>query len=148
VMSKRRKKFRTGQSVCSVYDPQRKFRIDKSVKPERLFHEEGSDRWYTRNELRAIGEANESPARVDAKVLADIGRMRSLAFRGVSGKQLAETGPTKLLEKRSCLECEIEFTPKRVKQKFCRDAHRTAYWKRKDRLRAEAGAVQARAATA
>jgi hypothetical protein len=146
-MRKSRKKFRTGQQVRSVYDSQRKFRIDKSIQPERLFHEKGSDRWYTRSELLALGEANEPATRVGAKALASIGRTRSLAFRGISGKQLAEPGPAKQPEKRNCLECEAEFTPRRKRQKFCCDAHRTAYWKRQGRLQTEAGAVQACAAT-
>ena len=41
---KRMKKFRVGQTVQSVYDATHAFVIDKSVVPERIFHEKGSNR--------------------------------------------------------------------------------------------------------
>jgi hypothetical protein len=145
---KRKRKFRIGQAVASIYDPQRAFRIDESVSPERLFHEEGSDRWYTRTELLALGRANERPRRVDAATLAAAGRTRSLAFRGISGKQLVEGTAVKVAETRKCLECEAEFTPRRKRQKFCCDSHRTTYWKRQNRSHAEAEAIQVLTATA
>ena len=53
---KRKKKFRIGQHVQSVYDASHTFIIDKSRIPDRIFHEKGSNRWWTKNELQAIGE--------------------------------------------------------------------------------------------
>ena len=82
--SKRGKNFRTGQQVRSIYEPQRSFRIDKSIQPERLFHEEGSDRWYTRSELLALGDAKSIRTRVDAAMLEAIGKSPSAAFQAIS----------------------------------------------------------------
>ena len=103
---KKRKKFRAGQIVRSIYDAQRTFRIDMSIQPERLFHEDGSDSWYTRTELLTLGEANERPAKVGVATFGAIGKMRSLAFRGISGWQLAGASSVRVAEKRKCLECE------------------------------------------
>ena len=56
-----KKKFRIGQRVQSAYDSSHIFVIDKSRIPDRIFHEKGSNRWWTKNELQASGEP-ENPA--------------------------------------------------------------------------------------
>ena len=53
-------RFRVGQTVQSVYDPTHTFVIDRSLVPERIFHEKGSGRWWTKNELQTLG-APENP---------------------------------------------------------------------------------------
>jgi hypothetical protein len=134
--------------VRSIYDAHRTFRIDRSISPERLFHEEGSDRWYTRNELLAIKEANISVIGLDANIERERTIMRSLAFRGLSGRQLTGAQPAKQPETRRCRECEIAFTPKHKRQKFCCGPHRTAYWKRQYRSYVEGEGAQTLATTA
>lgn len=106
-----KKKFRTGQR--SVYDPQRIFRIDRSVLPERIFHEKGTDRWFTRSELLAIGEGEKPPAMADAATLRHAGTMRSHAFRGASGAVLAVPEPVQIMPERKCQECGTPFHPRR-----------------------------------
>jgi len=47
--------------VSSIYEPTRVFVTDESTVPDRIFHEKGSNRWWTKNELHIAG-APENPA--------------------------------------------------------------------------------------
>jgi hypothetical protein len=125
-----KKRFRVGQKVQSIYDPTHVFVLDKSQVPERIYHEKGSDRWWTRSELQRLG-APENPAtsvRLNGK-----GKMRGMhpnAFPDIcSGAEIIAEGPTDL-EKRKCFGCDIRFHPKRRWQKFHAEVCRRAYWKR------------------
>jgi len=123
---KRRKKFRVGQRVQSVYDAANTFVIDKSRVPERIFHEKGSDRWWTRNELQHLG-APENPS--TSIRLNGTGRMRANARKcapSASGGLQIVAGVVAGLEKRKCLECGTRFQPKRPWQKFHTEACRRA----------------------
>lgn len=54
---KARSIFRIGQRVQTIHDASRTFVIDRSMVPERIFHEKGSNRWWTKSELQAAGAA-------------------------------------------------------------------------------------------
>ena len=58
---KNKSRFRVGQCVQLASDPTLTFVIDRSLVPERIFHEKGSNRWYTKSELQRLG-APENPA--------------------------------------------------------------------------------------
>lgn len=123
----RKNKFRVGQTVQSVYDPAHTFVIDKSAIPERIFHEKGSNRWWTRNELQHLG-APENPAmsiRLNGK-----GKMRAKCAQmragHLSGALQIVPGVSAGLEERNCLECGLEFQPARPWQKFHTEACRRA----------------------
>jgi hypothetical protein len=130
-MKKSRQKFRVGQTVQSVYDPAHTFVIDRSVVPERIFHEKGSNRWWTRIELQHLG-APEDPAtsfRLNGK-----GRMRGThpdASPAVPGGLQIVDGVSAGLDEQKCLECGVRFQPKRKWQKFHSEACRRAHWKQK-----------------
>ena len=152
-MSKKSKKrFRTGQQVRSVYDPTHTFVIDKSAVPERIFHEKGSNRWWTKTELQHLG-APENPAtsiRLNGK--AECAQNARNASAGISsGLQIVaglSTGP----EERECLECGLRFQPARPWQKFHSEGCRRANWERARKgarlADAEVRAPQALAVTA
>jgi hypothetical protein len=131
VGTKRKQKFRVGQKVQSVFDPTHAFVIDKSKVPERIYHEKGSDRWWTRTELQRLG-APENPVtsfRLNGK--GEMRRTHSNAFPAIpSGPQIV-SGVAAGLEERKCLGCDIRFRPKRRWQKFHSEACRLAHWKRK-----------------
>ena len=137
-------RFRVGQRVQLASDPTHTFVIDKSVVPERIFHEKGSNRWWTKNELQAVG-APENPAtsiRLNGKAKCAPGISSGLQIvAGVSA------GP----EERECLECGLRFQPARPWQQFHSTICRRAYWKRtrksQARLRVEAKELKVLAAT-
>src|SRR5580693_5569916 len=109
------KRFRVGQTVQSVYDVEHAFVIDKSQVPERIYHEKGSDRWWTRNELQRLG-APEHPAtstRLNGK--GQMRRTHSNAFPPVPGKPRIVAEVSAGLERRKCMlhECSAEFQPNR-----------------------------------
>jgi len=139
------KKFRKGMKVCSIYDPERAFVIDKSLLPSRMFHEKGATRWYTKRELRPPN------SRVKPAPQAKAGTLfyeRSRAFQGMA---LISRQQPKFI----CAECRVRFErkPKARPLKpgelaFCCGAHRTAHWKRQDRPQAKVRGPQGLAATA
>jgi hypothetical protein len=57
---KHKEKFRVGQKVQSIVDPTHVFVIDESQVPDRIYHEKGSDRWWTKNELQCLGASEKS----------------------------------------------------------------------------------------
>jgi hypothetical protein len=125
---KRKKKFRVGQRVQSACDATHTFVIDKSRVPERIYHEKGTDRWWTRKELQRVG-APENPAtsiRLNGK-----GKMRgthSNAFPGCLSELKIVVGPSEGPAQRKCLlaGCAVRFLPKRKWQKFHSEACRCA----------------------
>lgn len=127
---RRSAKFRVGQRVQSASDPTHTFVIDKSLIPERIYHEKGSDRWWTRNELQPFG-APENPAtsfRLNGK-----GKMRANAHNASQGNpgglELVSVA-VRGIERRKCPECGVRFQPVRPWQKFDREVCRRANWKR------------------
>ncbi|SRR5882724_12153309 len=124
------KKFRVGQTVQSIFDSTHTFVIDKSRVPERIYHEKGSDRWWTRNELQRLG-APENP--VTSFRLNGKAKMRGMHPKCApcipSGPQIV-TEVSASLEARKCLGCDLKFQPSRKWQKFHSEACRRAYWKR------------------
>lgn len=129
------KKFRVGQKVQSIYDPTHVFILDKSQVPERVYHEKGSDRWWTKTELQRLG-APENPAtsvRLNGK-----GKMRGMhpkCAEGVSGEVASKAVATVLrLPRRVCLECRTVFQPTRPWQRFHAEDCRRAYWKRSSHM--------------
>jgi len=133
-MRRSKKKFRIGQTVQSIYDASQTFIIDKSLIPERIFHEKGSNRWWTKNELQTVGAA-ENPAtslRLNGK-----GKMREDARKCAEGVPREAAAGT-WLPKRGCLQCGAIFQPKRPWQRFDSEPCRRTYWERQGRLRAKA----------
>ena len=102
------KNFRIGQRVQSAEDVSRVFVIRKSRIPGRIYF--GANRWWTKNELQAIGAA-ENP--VTSHRLSGIGnafQMRSNAYKCVTSEpQVAPEG----LEERNCPFCRASFQMKR-----------------------------------
>ena len=146
---KRKKKFRVGQKVQSVFDPAHVFIIDESRVPERIYHEKGSDRWWTQNELQRLG-APENPAtstRLNGK--GQMRRTRSNAFPGIPERPQIVAEVSAGQESKKCLlrECSAKFRPRRRWQKFHTEACRLAYWKLRSRA-AEPGRPSAVGATA
>ena len=132
---KNKKKFRVGQTVQSIYDPTHTFVIDKSAVPERIFHEKGSDRWWTRNELQRVG-ASENPAtsyRLNGK--AECAQNARKCAHAISGGLQVVAGLSRGLEERKCSECGLRFQPVRPWQKFHTEACRRANG---DRVRKQA----------
>jgi hypothetical protein len=125
------KKFRVGQRVQSIYDASHTFVIDRSVIPERIFHERGSNRWWTKNELQTAG-APENP--VTSIRLNGKGRMRGThpnASPAIPGGPQIVAGVSAGLEERTCLfsGCRVRFHPKRRWQRFHSETCRRAHWK-------------------
>lgn len=131
----KRKQIRTGMEVCSIYEPGRKFKIDKSIKGVRLFREKGSTRWYVKNQLLAFSEAQKGIRALTANILNRTAKERSLAIEGVKGGLSPQRQPEYRL---TCDECGIEFTRKRKPRPghavFCSDAHRAMNWKRRNEV--------------
>lgn len=124
---KNRKKFRVGQRVQLASDPMHTFLIDKSLVPERIYREKGSNHWWTKNELQRLG-APENPAtslRLNGK--QDACGMRANACEDISDA----TVPAKAAsEPPRCLECGAPFQPAREWQKFDKPACRFSYSRR------------------
>jgi len=116
--------------MCSIYEPQRIFRIEKGAEPERIFREKGSNRWWTKNELQLPG-APENPTtspRLNGK-----DQMRGTHPKCAKGVpkamgSKAQTAPG--LPKRRCEECKAVFQPARPWQRFHSETCRRAHWKR------------------
>src|SRR5207249_8559551 len=119
---KNKTRFRAGQTVQSIYDATHTFAIDKSAVPERIFHEKGSSRWWTKTEIQRLG-APENPAtsiRLNGK--AECAAMRRKCAPGISGGLQIVAGPFPGLEEQKCLECSVSFQPARHWQRFCSEA--------------------------
>jgi hypothetical protein len=126
-----KKRFRVGTKVQSVFDPTHVFIIDKSQVPERIYHEKGSDRWWTRNELQRLGAPENPVTSIRLNGKGKMHRTHSNAFRATSGgPQIVAVAPAGL-EERKCLGCDLSFQPKRRWQKFHSEACRLAHWKSK-----------------
>lgn len=138
-MSKGNKnRFRTGQRVQLAADPGHVFVIDRSLVPERIYHEKGSNRWWTRNELQRLGSA-ENPAtslRLNGK--GNACGMRAKCMQDDPAAAVPASGaPFLAPETTQCLECGAPFKPTREWQKFDRTTCRYAYWRRVKSTRAE-----------
>jgi hypothetical protein len=124
------RKFRVGQKVQSIYDSTHMLVIDKSQVPDRIYHEKGSDRWWTRNELQRLGEP-ENPAtsfRLNGK-----GKMRgtrSNASTGVPVVACISSSASSRPKTIRCPECGDLFQPKRPWQRFHSESCRRAHWRR------------------
>jgi hypothetical protein len=138
-----KKVIRIGMRVRSIYDPTREFIVDRTKQPDKLFHEKGSKRWYSRFELQSVSKhALKLTAKLKTKALA----IRSDAFQGMPPGSLPHS-PT--LYRFTCLFCGTEGTSKRKGTKFCTEKGkccRTRYWRNRneipevpdrDRLRSE-----------
>ena len=102
---RRKNKFRIGQRVQLASDPTHTFVIDKSLVPERIFHEKGSDRWWTRNELQHLG-APENPA----SFIRLNGKGNACGMRAnACGTVLTAAVPESQAPERPCLECGAPF---------------------------------------
>jgi len=136
-----KKSIRTGMRVRSIYDPEREFLLDRSVKAEPMFREKGTKNWYRKSELLTISRAEKAGKRSDSQFPKQPAHLRSLAFPAIPAALGSKRKP---VYRRTCLECGTEFTTEQVKQKFHADACRTRFWKRrkevadiKTRLRSE-----------
>lgn len=105
--------IRKGQKVSSIYNPERAFVIDRVKQPDTIYHEKGSNRWWSSNELRAISEANRP---VTASRVQAAQNSRSEAFIGNPAKQGRRRNKT---YRRSCRFCGTEFTAHRPEAMFC-----------------------------
>lgn len=125
-----KKKFRKGMKVCSIYEPDRVFVIDKSLLPGRVFHEKGATRWYTKRELRpANSRVSPTPQAKAGTLLHE--RSRGLRALFLIGRR----------RKFTCAECGTRFErkPKARPLKpgelpFCKSSCRTKHWKRQNRI--------------
>lgn len=123
----RKNKFRIGQRVQLASDPTHTFVIDRSLVPERIFREKGSNRWWTKNEMQPFGEP-ENPAtsyRLNGKGNACGMRANACGMRATGSG-----APSLALETAQCLECGEPFKPAREWQRFDRPACRFAYSRR------------------
>jgi hypothetical protein len=127
-MAKRAKKFRVGMRACSIYQPERVFVIDRSAIPARIFHEKGSNSWWTKKELQAIG-APENP--LTSHRLNGTGEMRENAFQCVPEAEKTAPEASAGLGQRECPHCRVRFQPKRRWQKFHSEACRLRHWKQR-----------------
>lgn len=135
---KSRKRFRVGQRVRSVYDRQRAFVIDKSIVPARLYHEKGSDRWWTKNELEAITATARRVKPLNSRQLRGVATTRFLALKSVAMEDRRPTRQPKAPTERKCQNCPVRFKPKRPWQKFHSEACRWANWKEAESARQDA----------
>jgi hypothetical protein len=109
---KRRRKFRPrkGLTVLSVYDPAYKITIDKSVRPERLFHEKDSGnpgRWWAKSELRRFIPGEFTPKYVSEQIRKEALERAHTSISAASSAQLRAPLPPKLV----CKGCGIKFRP-------------------------------------
>lgn len=125
----KKKTIRIGMRVRSAYDPDHVFTIDRSVQPDRIFHEKGSRRWWTAKELRSVLDKQTATGSMAKKsALAS----RSLAFQRPPEGTVSKSVPE---YSRTCLNCSTEFKSKRKHAKFCKTrgaSCRTEYWKRRN----------------
>ena len=132
-MLKRKNKFRIGQRVQLASDPAHTFVIDRSMIPERIFREKGTNSWWTKNDLQRMG-APENPA----TSLRLNGKGNACGMRAnACGTVLTAAVPKSQAPERPCLECGAPFQPTRKWQRFDRPACRFAYWRRVKPSRAE-----------
>lgn len=125
-----RKKFRVGQRVQLASDPTHTFVIDRSLVPERIYREKGSNRWYTKSELQRLGAPENLATSIRLNGKGNACGMRANACAGIaSGSQIA-AGVSRGPEERECLECGAPFQPTRKWQRFDRPACRFAYRRR------------------
>lgn len=136
---KKRKRFqpRVGLRVRSAYNGGHVFVIDASVRGERLYHEQNSDRWWTREELRAATHASDPSGHFTGQKAPERGlsqgevrrlrKIRADAFKAVPAKRFTSptTGP-----RRECLGCGKLFKPPRPWSKFHDKPCHDAYWKK------------------
>lgn len=129
--TKRKQKFRAGQKVQSVFDPTHVFVIDKSKVPERIYHERGTDRWWTRNELQRLGAPENPVTSIRLNGKGEMHRTHSNAFPVIPGRPRIVAESSASPERRKCLlrECNVRFRPKRPWHKFHTEACRLAHWK-------------------
>ena len=134
--AKSKKRFRIGQRVQTIYDASHAFVIDKSRIPDRIFHEKGSDRWWTKNDLRQVGAA-ENPL-TSHRLNGTEEHARGCAQCAQGHPREPESTPS--LAKRLCLACNAIFEPVKPWQRFDSEDCRRAYWKqnRSARVRSEA----------
>ena len=127
---KRKNKFRIGQRVQLASDPMHTLVIDKSAVLERIFHEKGSNRWWTKPELQRLG-APENPVtflRLNGK--GECAQNARNASPGISSGLRIVAGAHSGLPERECPECGTRFQPARPWQKFDTEPCRRANWKR------------------
>lgn len=128
----KKKSIRVGQKVSSIYDPERIFLLDRSVKAEPMFREKGTKNWYRQSELLAICRAKKGRKGWSGSQLQKRpAHLRSLAFPSIP---VALSPKEKPVYHRECLDCGVKFNTEHEKQKFCVDAHRTRFWKRRKEL--------------
>ena len=123
-------KFRVGQTVQSAFDASHTFVIDKSKVPARIFHEKGTDRWWTRSELQRLG----APENLAMSLrLTGREKMRhcvpNASPGSAHGPALSDTS-VQPPQKRVCPICRKAFEPTRPWQRFDTGACRRASWKR------------------
>ncbi len=107
--------------------------FDKSLVPERIYHEKGTDRWWTRNELQHLGAPENLATSIRLNGKEQMRRMRSDAFAAIPGKPQIVAEVTAELEEKKCLlrDCNVRFQQKRPWQKFQSEACRLAHWKQR-----------------
>ena len=136
--NKSRKTFRKGMKACSIYEPERVFVIDRSLVPERIYREKGSNRWHLKSELQRLG-APENPLtslRLNGK--GNACGMRAKCVQDDPTATVPASGASpKTPETPRCLECGAPFQPTREWQRFDRPPCRYAYWRRVKPSRAE-----------
>lgn len=127
---KRRKKFRVGQRVQSAYDPTHVFVIDRSRLPQRIYHEKGSARWWTKNELQRFGTPENPATSIRLNGKNQMRGMHPNASPATRERPSLATEVSARLKTKCLLpECRVRFLPKRPWQKFHSEACRRAYWK-------------------
>lgn len=119
--------------MCSVYEPERVFTVDRSLLPGRVFHEKGAARWYTKRELRPAKAGKKAAKPLTQENKRTLHAVRSTAFLGVPESAPKQAGEPVY----RCTECGVEFTRSKRRAKlrpgerpFCCTAHRVQFWKR------------------
>jgi hypothetical protein len=127
----KKKIIRVGMKVRSIYQPEHEFRLDKAIKPDRIFREKGSRRWWTAKELQPVSR---KPVKLSARTQKQAAKSRSEAFIKPPFGVTSKSKPT---YKRTCLNCGTEFESERAEAKFCKSrgaACRSEYWKRRNQV--------------
>jgi hypothetical protein len=127
----RKSKFRVGQTVQSAYDPTHRFVIDESQVPERIYHEKGSNRWWTRSELQRLGDPDNPVMSIRLNGKEKMHRTHSNAFSTDSGGPQLVAATAVDPNDRRCDECGVAFRLTRPWQKFHSRDCRLAHWKNK-----------------
>lgn len=109
---RRRRKFkpRKGLTVLSAYDPTYKVVLDKSIQPERLFHEKNTGnpgRWWAKSELRRFVSDDLIPKPLTMITQSLAADRAQLAIGAASSQQLRAPLPPK----QQCKGCAIKFRP-------------------------------------